>query len=72
MDLMRNPGRCPLKDFLEQVPYRGNPIYLDCYCTLKKREQAESLVHMHANSLWSAGVAQGALTGGDMKPIRIV
>ena len=76
MDLMRNPGKMPSQG----LPGRGDhpsgvALYASIVTALLRRERTGegSLVHtsLLANGLWSAaGVAQGALTGGDMKTYR--
>ena len=76
MDLMRNPGKMPSQGLPGMGDHpTGVALYASIVTALLRRERTGkgSLVHtsLLANGLWSAaGVAQGALTGGDMKTYR--
>ena len=76
MDLMRNPGEMPSQGLPGMGDHpTGVALYASIVTALLRRERTGkgSLVHtsLLANGLWSAaGVAQGALTGGDMKTYR--
>ena len=76
MDLMRSPGKMPSQGLPGMGDHpTGVALYASIVTALLRRERTGegSLVHtsLLANGLWSAaGVAQGALTGGDMKTYR--